>query len=199
MAAVTPLQGGIIIASLSKELKGNGYAVNMFFLNALGSFPSSYVFALICDFIENNYDKSNMRYRTTMRIVMFYNFVGLALIIVGAIFRFRIKGDLEAENKVKNNIEENKEKNKEEHIEIENREIKGNEEKNKEENREEINDNNIEENKEKINDINLEENKKKIKDKNIEEIKDKNKNENKDELNNDADEKNVFLLDKKKE
>ena len=199
LAAVTPLQGGIIIASLSKELKGNGYAVNMFFLNALGSFPSSYVFALICDFIENNYDKSNMRYRTTMRIVMFYNFVGLALIIVGAIFRFRIKGDLEAENKVKNNIEENKEKNKEEHIEIENREIKGNEEKNKEENREEINDNNIEENKEKINDINLEENKKKIKDKNIEEIKDKNKNENKDELNNDADDKNVFLLDKKKE
>ena len=191
LAAVTPLQGGIIIASLSKELKGNGYAVNMFFLNALGSFPSSYVFALICDFIENNYDKSNMRYRTTMRIVMFYNFVGLALIIVGAIFRFRIKGDLEAENKVKNNIEENKEKNKEEHIEIENREIKGNEEKNKEENREEINDNNIEENKEKINDINLEENKKKI--------KDKNKNENKDELNNDADDKNVFLLDKKKE
>ena len=199
LAAVTPLQGGVIIASLPKELKGNGYAVNMFFLNALGSFPSSYVFALICDYIKDKYDKSNMRYRTTMRIVMFYNFVGLALIIVGAIFRFRIKGDLEAENKVKNNIEENKEKNKEEHIEIENREIKGNEEKNKEENREEINDNNIEENKEKINDINLEENKKKIKDKNIEEIKDKNKNENKDELNNDADDKNVFLLDKKKE
>ena len=211
LAAVTPLQGGVIIASLPKELKGNGYAVNMFFLNALGSFPSSYVFALICDFIKDKYDKSNMRYRTTMRIVMFYNFLGLVLIIIGGIFRFRIKGDLDADNKVKNNkeenkeenkednTEENKEENKEEHIEIENGNIKENEEKNKEENREEINDNNIEENKEKINDINLEENKKKIKDKNIEEIKDKNKNENKDELNNDADDKNVFLLDKKKE
>ena len=49
-----------------------------------------------------------MRYRTTMRIVMFYNFVGLALIIVGAIFRFRIKGDLGAENKEKDN-KDNKE------------------------------------------------------------------------------------------
>ena len=49
LAAVTPLQGGVIISSLPKELKGNGYSINMFFLNALGSFPSSYVFALICD------------------------------------------------------------------------------------------------------------------------------------------------------
>ena len=31
LAAVSPLQGGVIIASLPKELKGNGYAINIFF------------------------------------------------------------------------------------------------------------------------------------------------------------------------
>ena len=100
-AAVTPLQGGVIISSLPKELKGNGYSINMFFLNALGSFPSSYVFALICDFIKDHYPKKgDMRYRTTMRITMFYNFFGLALIIIASIFRFKLKGDLgSSENK----------------------------------------------------------------------------------------------------
>jgi len=186
LAAVAPLQGGIIIASLPKELKANGYAVNMFFLNALGSFPSSYVFSLICDFIYDKYDKSNMRYRTTMRIVMFYNFVGLALIIVGAIFRFRIKGDLGAENKEKDNKE-----NKVENIEEEKKEdIKDkNIDEIKNDNNEEIKDNNNEENKIEIKEENKEENK--------DEIKDENKEEN--EANNNTDNKNTFLVDKKDE
>ena len=95
-AAVTPLQGGVIISSLPKELKGNGYSINMFFLNCLGSFPSSYVFALICDFINDHYpQKGDMRYRTTMRITMLYNFIGLTLIVIASIFRFKIKGDLD--------------------------------------------------------------------------------------------------------
>ena len=111
LAAVTPLQGGVVIASLPKELKGNGYSINMFFLNGLGSFPSSYVFALICDFIRDNYDESNMRYRTTMRVVMFYNFFGLLLIILAGIVRFRIKGDLNVDQK-KEIKEEDKDENK---------------------------------------------------------------------------------------
>ena len=119
LAAVTPLQGGVIIASLPKELKGNGYSVNMLFLNAIGSFPSSYVFGLICDFIKDNYDSSNMRYRTTMRIVMFYNFVGLVLIILAGIFRFRIKGDLGAENKEIDKEKDDEEKREKEEIEDE--------------------------------------------------------------------------------
>ena len=98
-AAVSPLHGGIIIASLPKELKGDGYAINMFFLNGLGSFPSSYIFALICDYIRDHYpEKGDMRYRDTMRITMLYNFVGLALITIASILRFRIKGELGSEN-----------------------------------------------------------------------------------------------------
>ena len=182
LAAVTPLQGGVIIASLPKELKGNGYAVNMFFLNALGSFPSSYVFALICDFIRDKYDQSNMRYRTTMRIVMFYNFVGLALIIIGAIFRFRIKGELGLENK-ENDNKENKVENNEEHIEL-----------NKDKNIDEIKT----ENKEEIKENNIEENKIEIKDNKKEEIKDKNNDEGKKE-NKDENEENNNIDNKKEE
>ena len=188
LAAVTPLHGGIIIASLHKELKGNGYSVNMFFLNALGSFPSSFVFALICDFIKEKYDQSNMRYRTTMRIVMFYNFVGLALIITGAIFRFRIKGELVAEN-----IEKDNKENKIEHIEKNQRKT----EDNKDKNIGEINNENIEERK----DNNIEEYKIEIKYENIEKNKDEDKKENKyeNESNNDNNDKKTFLLDSKNE
>ena len=128
LAAVSPLQGGVIIASLPKELKGNGYAINIFFLNGIGSFPSSYVFALICDYIRDNYDESNMRYRTTMRIVMLYNFFGLLMVILAGIVRFRIKGDLGVEKKEEEikeeKVEELKEEGKEEEINKENNEEK---------------------------------------------------------------------------
>ena len=104
-AAVTPLQGGVIIACLPKELKGNGYSINMFFLNAIGSFPSSYVFALICDFIKNHYpEQGNMRYRTTMRIIMLYNLVGLILIGIASLFRFKLDGELGSSTKNIKNI-----------------------------------------------------------------------------------------------
>ena len=94
-AAATPLQGGIIIACLPKELKGNGYSINMFFLNAIGSFPSSYVYALICDYINVHYpEQGNMRYRTTLMITMFYNYFGLIMVGIASIFRFRLTGDL---------------------------------------------------------------------------------------------------------
>ena len=121
LAAVSPLQGGVIIASLPKELKGNGYAINIFFLNGIGSFPSSYVFALICDFIRDNYDKSNMRYKTTMRIVMLYNFFGLLMVIFAGIVRFRIKGEFglqQNEEEKEEKKEENNLKNKGENKEI---------------------------------------------------------------------------------
>ena len=83
--------------------------INVFFLNILGSFPSSYVFALICDFIRDNYpEEENMRYRTTMRITMFYNFFGLFLIILGIIFIFRLKGEFGSSKNNKKEKEEEK-------------------------------------------------------------------------------------------
>ena len=185
LAAVTPLQGGVVIASLPKELKGNGYSINMFFLNGLGSFPSSYVFALICDFIRDNYDESNMRYRTTIRVTMFYNFFGLLLIILAGIFRFRIKGDLGSEPK-----EEFIEENKEDKVDEENKEEKIDDNQYKEENQndnenknESLNDDdneNKEENKEEsINDDeNKDENKQEIEEENTQ----KNEEENNEEL-----------------
>ena len=113
-AAVTPLQGGVIIASLPKELKGNGFSINMFFLNGLGSFPSSYIFGLIADFFMDIYQKKDIKYRKAMMATMFYNYVGLILIIIAGIFRFKLKGDLgnyeEKEKEIeKENIIEEKE------------------------------------------------------------------------------------------
>lgn len=108
-AAVTPLQGGVIIASLPLELKGNGFSVNMFFLNGIGSFPSSYVFSLICDFIKDYYpEQGDMRYRTTMRITMLYNFVGLILVSIGSFLRFRLSGEFGNSDKKIISIEEGK-------------------------------------------------------------------------------------------
>ena len=158
----------------------------MFFLNGLGSFPSSYVFALICDFIRDNYDESNMRYRTTIRVTMFYNFFGLLLIILAGIVRFRIKGDLGSEPK-EEFIEKNKDENK---VDEENKEEKIDDNQYKEENQndnenknESLNDDdneNKEENKEEsINDDeNKDENKQEIEEENTQ----KNEEENNEEL-----------------
>ena len=104
-SSAVPLQGGIIISSLPKRLKGNGFSLNMFFLNGIGSFPSSYVYSLIVDYIKEHYpEKKEMRYRTAMNVTMLYNYFGLVLAIIAGIYRFRIKGDLdnfEIEEKIK--------------------------------------------------------------------------------------------------
>ena len=99
LAAVTPLAGGLIISALPNELKGSGYSVNMFFLNGIGSFPGPAVYSLIADFIqENNPDIGNEYYRKAMEITMYYNYVGLVLMIIASVLRFRIEGDLSNDN-----------------------------------------------------------------------------------------------------
>lgn len=117
-ASCTPLQGGVIIASLPKELKGNGYSINMFLLNCIGSFPSSYIYALICDAFDEYYYKkhknenSNMKYRHSLTITVLYSYFGLTMIIIASILRFKLKGDLgSSENK---QLEEEKEVEEEE-------------------------------------------------------------------------------------
>ena len=114
-ASCTPLQGGVIIASLPKELKGNGYSINMFLLNCIGSFPSSYIYTLICDAFQKYYYKNennDMKYRHSLTITMLYSYFGLIMIIIASILRFKLKGDLgSSENK---QIEEEKEEEEEE-------------------------------------------------------------------------------------
>ena len=95
LAAVTPLQGGVIIASLPKDLKGNGFSINMFFLNLIGSFPSSYVYGLIADYFKvHDPEQKDMRYRTAMIITMYYNYFGLILAGIAGILRLNLKGEL---------------------------------------------------------------------------------------------------------
>ena len=109
-AAVTPLQGGVIIASLPKELKGNGFSINMFLLNGIGSFPSSYIFGLISDYFNKYNLENKVKYRKAMIIIMFYNYLGLILIIIAGIFRFRLQGELGNNEEKYNQIKEKEEK-----------------------------------------------------------------------------------------
>ena len=111
-AAVTPLQGGVIISSLPKSLKGNGFSINMFLLNGLGSFPSSYVYGIIADYIQDHYpEEKQMRYRAAMMITMYYNYVGLILAGIAGILRLKLKRELgdygseELEEEIKKNEE----------------------------------------------------------------------------------------------
>ena len=67
----------------------------MFFLNLIGSFPSSYVYGLIADYINDHYpEQKDMRYKTAMMITMYYNYFGLVLAGIAGILRLRLKGEL---------------------------------------------------------------------------------------------------------
>ena len=114
-AAATPLQGGVIIASLPKDLKGNGFSINMFLLNLIGSFPSSYVYGLIADYIKDHYpEQEDMKYRIAMSITMYYNYFGLILTGIVEVLRLRFHGELGSNvNEEIKNLEEEKKKNKE--------------------------------------------------------------------------------------
>ena len=95
LAAVTPLAGGLIISALPNDLKGSGYSVNMFFLNGIGSFPGPAIYSLIADLIKNNKKDNDYSYlKKAMEITMYYNYVGMVLMIIASVLRFRIKGDL---------------------------------------------------------------------------------------------------------
>ena len=110
-ASAVPLQGGLIIASLPKNLKSNGFALNMFFLNLIGSFPSAYVYSLIADSLDKHYNgEERKKYRTAMTITMLYNYVGLILAFMAGIFRFRIEGELDKEKEKEKEKEANDEK-----------------------------------------------------------------------------------------
>ena len=122
-AAAAPLQGGVIISCLPNELKGNGYSICLFFLNALGNFPSSFVYSIIADLFGQKEDSTDQKkYRAAMMVTMYYNYVGLALVIIATIFRFKIKGNLgsdkenEKEKVEKETEKENKKENKNEEV-----------------------------------------------------------------------------------
>ena len=101
ICASIPPESGIIISSLENNLRGDGFALSNSILNLIGSFPASYAFGSILDLFEKNLSKEDVEnhkhYVYTMMTCMAYNFVGVIIIIIAGIFRFRIKGDLSGE------------------------------------------------------------------------------------------------------
>ena len=96
-----PPESGIIISSLEKKLKGDGFALSNSILNLLGSFPSSYVFGALLDLYEKKLSKEDVKnykhYIYTMITCMAYNFIGVVFIGIACCFRMKIKGDLDTE------------------------------------------------------------------------------------------------------
>ena len=109
-ASIPPISG-IIISCLDNNLRGDGFSFCNLIINLIGSFPSSYVYSLLADAFKSKGEKAKLQY--AWMFSMGYNFVGLILVIIGGIFRFRIKGDL-SENKNEEIKESNNENTKSE-------------------------------------------------------------------------------------
>jgi MFS family permease len=96
-APISP-ESGIIISSLDNHLRGDGFALSNSLLNLLGSFPSSYVFGSLSDLYKSKLSKedveNNKHFVYAWTTCMAYNYVGVILIIIAGVFRFKIKGDL---------------------------------------------------------------------------------------------------------
>ena len=100
-AAIPPISG-IIISCLDNNLRGDGFSICNLLNNLIGSFPSSYVYALLVDAFKK--EKEEDRYRYAWMITMGYNFIGLMWVIIAGIFRYKIKGDLSEKKEEKNNL-----------------------------------------------------------------------------------------------
>ena len=111
IGATIPPISGIIISCLDNNLRGDGFSVCNFILNLFGSFPSSYVYSLLADLFSKGANDTD-KYRKAWGVSMAYNFFGLLLVIIGGIFRYKIKGDLSETQEEKK--EEEKEELKEE-------------------------------------------------------------------------------------
>ena len=99
--AAIPAETGIIISSLENNLRGDGFALTNCINNLMGNFPASYFFSLVSDLFEKKItdeNKNYKHYRYAWCISMGYNFIGLILIIIAGIYRFKIKGDLSKDN-----------------------------------------------------------------------------------------------------
>ena len=98
LCGAMPPASGIIIASLDNNLRGDGFALSNSLLNLIGSFPSSYIFGALLDFYKKKMTEEEVNdarhYVYTMISCMAYNFVGVILIAIAGVFRFKIKGDL---------------------------------------------------------------------------------------------------------
>ena len=101
LCAAIPPESGIIISSLEKNLKGDGFALSNSILNLIGSFPSSYVFGALLDLYEKKLNKEDVQkykhYTYAMITCMAYNFIGVVFIGIAWCFRMKIKGDLDTD------------------------------------------------------------------------------------------------------
>ena len=87
-----PPEAGIIIASLPKELKGDGFTVTNFICNLIGSVPSPFAFPFFKDVVFKNDEK---QWPKAMFVCMVINCLNTVFIVVATVFRIRLSEDLD--------------------------------------------------------------------------------------------------------
>ena len=92
LGGMIPPEAGIIIASLPKELKGDGFTVTNFICNLIGSVPSPFAFPFFKDVVFENDEK---QWPKAMFVCMVINCLNTVFIVVATVFRIRLSEDLD--------------------------------------------------------------------------------------------------------
>ena len=92
LGGMIPPEAGIIISSLPKELKGDGYTVTNFICNLFGSVPGPFVYPFFKDVVFKNDDNN---WPKAMFFCMLINCLNTIFIVVATFFRMRLPEDLD--------------------------------------------------------------------------------------------------------
>ena len=87
IGAIIPATSGIIIVSLPEYLRGDGFSITNILLNLLGNFPASFAYSFLLDYFTVDPNNIKEAHRSSMKNIMYYNFVGLFCILISMIFR----------------------------------------------------------------------------------------------------------------
>ena len=110
LGGMIPPEAGIIIASLDKDLRGDGFTVTNFICNLIGSVPSPFAFPFFKDVVFKDEEK---KWPKAMFVCMLINCLNTVFIVVATIFRMRLPDDLEQKSELlsKNVIDSNEDEN----------------------------------------------------------------------------------------
>ena len=111
LGGMIPPEAGIIIASLDKELKGDGFTVTNFICNLIGAVPSPFAFPFFKDVVFKNDEKK--QWPKAMFVCMLINCLNTVFIVVATGFRMRLPDDLDQKSEllITNIIDSNEDEN----------------------------------------------------------------------------------------
>lgn len=85
--ALLPLEAGIALVAVEESIRGDASTVNNFILNVFGNLPPPFIYGLINDAVSAEYPK------LALQSIFYLRLLGIAILIVGSIYRYRISDD----------------------------------------------------------------------------------------------------------